>query len=57
MSFMRDIESRLRPAKGSDIEKDIPFWEFLRLLGLIQRGTITSILSGIATLTILYSVL
>ena len=29
MSFMRDIENRLRPAKDSDIERDIPFWEFL----------------------------
>ena len=29
MSFMRDIENRLRPDIGSDIEKEIPFWEFL----------------------------
>ena len=29
MTFMRDIESRLRPDTDSDIERDIPFWEFL----------------------------
>lgn len=29
MSFMRDIEARLRASSASDIEKDIPFWEFL----------------------------
>ena len=29
MSFMRDIENRLRPNPHSDIERDIPFWEFL----------------------------
>lgn len=29
MSFMRDIEKRLRPKKSSKIEIDIPFWEFL----------------------------
>ncbi len=29
MSFMRDIENRLRPDSDSDIEQDIPFWEFL----------------------------
>jgi len=28
MSFMRDLESRLRD-DATDIEKDIPFWEFL----------------------------
>jgi len=29
MSFMRDIEDRLRADRSSDIEKEIPFWEFL----------------------------
>ncbi|MDE2636305.1 MAG: GIY-YIG nuclease family protein [Chloroflexota bacterium] len=29
MSFMRDIENRLRENNKSDIEEDIPFWEFL----------------------------
>ena len=29
MSFMRDIENRLQPDAGTDIEKEIPFWEFL----------------------------
>lgn len=29
MSFMRDIENRLRSENDSDIEEDIPFWEFL----------------------------
>lgn len=29
MSFMRDIESRLRSNTDSNIEGDIPFWEFL----------------------------
>ncbi|MYB88549.1 MAG: GIY-YIG nuclease family protein [Proteobacteria bacterium] len=29
MSFMRDIEDRLRPDADTDIEEDIPFWEFL----------------------------
>ena len=29
MSFMRDIENRLRSEKDSEIEEDIPFWEFL----------------------------
>ena len=29
MSFMRDIENRLRPNADADIERDIPFWEFL----------------------------
>lgn len=29
MSFMRDIENRLRKTKIRDIEEDIPFWEFL----------------------------
>lgn len=29
MSFMRDIEARLRSTSESDLEKDIPFWEFL----------------------------
>ncbi len=29
MSFMRDIEKRLRPKESSNIEINIPFWEFL----------------------------
>jgi len=29
MSYMRDIEKRLRDDKGLDIEDEIPFWEFL----------------------------
>jgi len=29
MSYMRDIESRLRKEKGLEIENEIPFWEFL----------------------------
>jgi hypothetical protein len=29
MTFMRDIEDRLRSEKEADIEKEIPFWEFL----------------------------
>ncbi len=29
MSFMRDLESRLQKSKLSEIEEDIPFWEFL----------------------------
>ena len=32
MSFVRDIEDRLRKSKGTDktsIEEEIPFWEFL----------------------------
>jgi len=29
MSFMRDIENRLRKEKQADIENEIPFWEFL----------------------------
>ena len=29
MSFMRDIENRLRKNKNSDVETEIPFWEFL----------------------------
>ena len=29
MSFMRDIEDRLRPTREIDIENIIPFWEFL----------------------------
>jgi len=34
MSFVRDIEDRLRKSKGTDnssIEEDIPFWEFLNI--------------------------
>jgi len=29
MSYMRDIESRLSPGKKRDVEREIPFWEFL----------------------------
>ena len=29
MSYMRSLEKRLRPEAKEDIEKDIPFWEFL----------------------------
>jgi hypothetical protein len=29
MSYMRSLEQRLRIEKKTDIEKDIPFWEFL----------------------------
>ncbi|XUX00956.1 MAG: GIY-YIG nuclease family protein [Dehalogenimonas sp.] len=29
MSFMRDIEKRLRPDSKTNIEEEIPFWEFL----------------------------
>jgi len=29
MSYMRDIEKNLRGKKESDVEEDIPFWEFL----------------------------
>ncbi|WP_050753583.1 hypothetical protein [Pseudobacteroides cellulosolvens] len=29
MSYMRDIEARLRNPKPSSIEEEIPFWEFL----------------------------
>lgn len=29
MTFMRDIENRLRKEKKMDIEEEIPFWEFL----------------------------
>ena len=29
MSFMRDIEDRLRSTREIEIEKNIPFWEFL----------------------------
>ena len=29
MSFMRDIEGRLQSGGASDIEREIPFWEFL----------------------------
>ncbi len=29
MSYMRSLEKRLRPEAKEDIEKDMPFWEFL----------------------------
>ena len=29
MSYMRDIEKKLRKEKTIDIENEIPFWEFL----------------------------
>jgi hypothetical protein len=29
MSYMRSLEKRLRPEAKEDVEKDIPFWEFL----------------------------
>jgi hypothetical protein len=29
MSYMRALEQNLRPGRASDIEEDIPFWEFL----------------------------